>query len=291
MHLNLYGIFIALGVIAAEFYMGREVRRLSLPSDLAVDMALWSVPLAVLFSRIYYVIFTWERYKGDFFSIFRVWEGGLAIYGGVIGGALGVYLLSKRRKIPFFTLTALVAPGLILGQAIGRWGNFFNGEAFGNAVTDPAWQFFPVSVQVGGSWHLATFFYESLWNLAGFGLLLLLRKRTEKKGQGWLFACYLLWYGLGRMMIEGLRTDSLMLGQLRVSQVVSVALVVIAGALMVYKLKLGKLLLLPSLIGLVLLVLAAFGQAWALPLAYIALAIFVVSVLYQAFFTKAEVPA
>ncbi|NLM85797.1 MAG: prolipoprotein diacylglyceryl transferase [Clostridiales bacterium] len=291
MHLNLYGIFIALGVIAAEFYMGREVRRLSLPSDLAVDMALWSVPLAVLFSRIYYVIFTWERYKGDFFSIFRVWEGGLAIYGGVIGGALGVYLLSKRRKIPFFTLTDLVAPGLILGQAIGRWGNFFNGEAFGNAVTDPAWQFFPVSVQVGGSWHLATFFYESLWNLAGFGLLLLLRKRTEKKGQGWLFACYLLWYGLGRMMIEGLRTDSLMLGQLRVSQVVSVALVVIAGALMVYKLKLGKLLLLPSLIGLVLLVLAAFGQAWALPLAYIALAIFVVSVLYQAFFTKAEVPA
>lgn len=291
MHLNLYGIFIALGVIAAEFYMGREVRRLSLPSDLAVDMALWSVPLAVLFSRIYYVIFTWERYKGDFFSIFRVWEGGLAIYGGVIGGALGVYLLSKRRKIPFFTLTDLVAPGLILGQAIGRWGNFFNGEAFGNAVTDPAWQFFPVSVQVGGSWHLATFFYESLWNLAGFGLLLLLRKRTEKKGQGWLFACYLLWYGLGRMMIEGLRTDSLMLGQLRVSQVVSVALVVIAGALMVYKLKHGKLLLLPSLIGLVLLVLAAFGQAWALPLAYIALAIFVVSVLYQAFFTKAEVPA
>lgn len=291
MHLNLYGIFIALGVIAAEFYMGREVRRLFLPSDLAVDMALWSVPLAVLFSRIYYVIFTWERYKGDFFSIFRVWEGGLAIYGGVIGGALGVYLLSKRRKIPFFTLTDLVAPGLILGQAIGRWGNFFNGEAFGNAVTDPAWQFFPVSVQVGGSWHLATFFYESLWNLAGFGLLLLLRKRTEKKGQGWLFACYLLWYGLGRMMIESLRTDSLMLGQLRVSQVVSVALVVIAGALMVYKLKLGKLLLLPSLIGLVLLVLAAFGQAWALPLAYIALAIFVVSVLYQAFFTKAEVPA
>ena len=291
MHLNLYGIFIALGVIAAEFYMGREVRRLFLPSDLAVDMALWSVPLAVLFSRIYYVIFTWERYKGDFFSIFRVWEGGLAIYGGVIGGALGVYLLSKRRKIPFFTLTDLVAPGLILGQAIGRWGNFFNGEAFGNAVTDPAWQFFPVSVQVGGGWHLATFFYESLWNLAGFGLLLLLRKRTEKKGQGWLFACYLLWYGLGRMMIEGLRTDSLMLGQLRVSQVVSVALVVIAGALMVYKLKLGKLLLLPSLIGLVLLVLAAFGQAWALPLAYIALAIFVVSVLYQAFFTKAEVPA
>ena len=291
MHLNLYGIFIALGVIAAEFYMGREVRRLSLPSDLAVDMALWSVPLAVLFSRIYYVIFTWERYKGDFFSIFRVWEGGLAIYGGVIGGALGVYLLSKRRKIPFFTLTDLVAPGLILGQAIGRWGNFFNGEAFGNAVTDPAWQFFPVSVQVGGSWHLATFFYESLWNLAGFGLLLLLRKRTEKKGQGLLCACFLLCYGLGRMMIEGLRSDSLMLGQLRVSQVVSVALVVIAGALMVYKLKLGKLLLLPSLIGLVLLVLAAFGQAWALPLAYIALAIFVVSVLYQAFFTKAEVPA
>ena len=238
MTINLYGILIALGVVAAVLYMSREAKRLSLPDETAVDMALWSVPIAVLFSRLYYVAFTWERYRHDLISIFKVWEGGLAIYGGVIGGALGVYALSRYKKLPFLQLLDLVSPGLILGQAIGRWGNFFNGEAFGAAITNPAWQFFPVAVFVEGQWHMATFFYESVFNLLGFFVLLRLRRWSYSRGHGFLLQWYFIWYGLVRMVIEGLRTDSLMWGGVRVSQALSALLVILSILLMLYRLHL-----------------------------------------------------
>ena len=236
MAINLYGIMIALGVAAAVVYMNGEAKRLSLPQEVAVDMALWSVPIAVLFSRLYYVAFTWNRYRHDLASIFKVWEGGLAIYGGVIGGALGVYALSRYKKLPFLQLLDLVSPGLILGQAIGRWGNFFNGEAFGAAITNPAWQFFPVAVFVEGQWHMATFFYESVFNLLGFFVLLRLRRWSYNRGHGFIFQWYLIWYGLVRLVIEGLRTDSLMWGGFRVSQVLSGLLVAASGLVMLYRL-------------------------------------------------------
>ena len=240
MTINLYGILIALGVVAAVLYMSREAKRLSLPDETAVDMALWSVPIAVLFSRFYYVAFTWERYRHDFISIFKVWEGGLAIYGGVIGGALGVYALSRYKKLPFLQLLDLVAPGLILGQAIGRWGNFFNGEAFGEAITNPAWQFFPAAVFVEGQWHIATFFYESAFNLLGFFVLLRLRKWSYRRGHGFLLQWYFIWYGLVRLVIEGLRTDSLMWGGVRVSQALSALLAVASGLVMLYRLRINN---------------------------------------------------
>lgn len=240
MTINLYGILIALGVAAAVLYMSREAKRLSLPDETAVDMALWSVPIAVLFSRLYYVAFTWERYRHDFISIFKVWEGGLAIYGGVIGGALGVYALSRYKKLPFLQLLDLVAPGLILGQAIGRWGNFFNGEAFGEAITNPAWQFFPAAVFVEGQWHMATFFYESAFNLLGFFVLLRLRKWSYRRGHGFLLQWYFIWYGLVRLVIEGLRTDSLMWGGVRVSQALSALLAVASGLVMLYRLRINN---------------------------------------------------
>lgn len=128
MSLRIYGLLIALGVLAAVIYMSRESKRLSLPADLAVDVALWAVPPAVVFARLYYVAFTWDYYRAHPLAILRFWEGGLAIYGGVLGGALGVFLLSRRRKLSFALLADLVAPGLLLAQAIGRWGNFFNRE-------------------------------------------------------------------------------------------------------------------------------------------------------------------
>lgn len=274
MRFNLYGLFIALGVAAAVFYMRLEARRRSLPDELAVDVALWAVPLAVVFSRIYYVIFTWERYRDDWLSVFRVWEGGLAIYGGVIGGALGVFLLSRRRKFPYPLLADLVAPGLLLGQAIGRWGNFFNAEAYGLVVSNPAFRFFPIAVFADGNWHLATFLYESLWNLLGFLFLLKMRKPSQARGNGWLFAWYLVFYGLGRMVIEGLRTDSLMLGGLRVSQALSVLLIGLSGLLMVIHLKLSRRLLLPLPAALACFALAAAGRSAFLPVAYALMAAF-----------------
>lgn len=279
MRFSLYGLLIALGVAAAVFYMDREARRLALPSDLAMDIALWAVPLAIVFSRLYYVAFTWENYRADLLSILRLWEGGLAIYGGVLGGALGVFLLGKRRRLSFALLADLVAPGLLLGQAIGRWGNFFNHEAYGFLTVNPDLRFFPVSVLIAGQWHLATFFYESAWNLAGFLFLLRMRDRCHARGKGWLFAWYLLWYGLGRMVIEGLRTDSLMLGALRVSQALSLLVIIAAGIAVLVRLRrpwpswalLGA--------GLALLLLAILGMAWALYPGFVLIAAFVFSLL------------
>lgn len=284
---NLYGLAIALGILAAVLYMSREARRMGLPPDLPLDFALWTVPLAVVFSRLYYVAFTWDRYRGDLMGILRVWEGGLAIYGGVIGGALGAFLLSKRRRIPFPALADLVAPGLLLAQAIGRWGNFFNGEAYGNAVANPALQFFPVAVFADGRWHLATFFYESVWNLAGFFLLSRLAARLRRKGSGFVFLWYLLWYGLGRVVVEGLRTDSLMWGALRVSQALSALLVLLAGAAMALRLGAAPRLLPLLLLSLLLVILGAAVSPWAYLAAWLAAAAFA-ALLLRAFLQDGE---
>ena len=207
---SIYGVLIALAVLCAVILCQREGRRRGLPEDIGLDMALWAVPLGVVCARLYYVIFRWDYYAQNPVSILYFWQGGLAIYGGVIGGALGLYLLSRRRRISCLTLFDVAAPLVILGQAIGRWGNFFNGEAYGYPVQSAFWQFFPVAVQVDGVWHLATFFYESCWDLAGFIVLWRYRLRARRAGD--VFFLYLLWYGAGRTIIEGLRTDSLMLG-------------------------------------------------------------------------------
>lgn len=226
-----YGLLIAAGIFAALLLCTKQEKEKGLPADTSIDLALWVVPLAVIGARLYYVIFQWPQYRQNLLSVLYVWEGGLAIYGGIIGGVLGGYVFSRRKKMPFFRLADMVAPGLILAQAIGRWGNYINGEAYGYAVVNPALQFFPLAVQIDGSWHMATFFYESMWNFIGFWLLWLNRKKVRRDGN--VFFCYLIWYGLGRSVIEGLRTDSLMLGPLRVSQWLSILLLA-AAALCLY---------------------------------------------------------
>lgn len=230
--IQVYGLLIAAAVAVAGWLCTREEKRLDLPRDTGLDLVLYAVPLAVVFSRLYYAAFAWGQFAQQPLRILHIWEGGLAIYGGVIGGAFGVWILSRRKKISFVLLADVVAPALLLGQAVGRWGNYFNGEAFGYPVTNAAWQFFPAAVLVDGSWHMATFFYESLWNLIGFAFLYANRKRFQMNGRwGHVFLWYLAWYGLGRMYIEGLRTDSLMWGAVRVSQLLS--LLVCAGGLAV----------------------------------------------------------
>lgn len=233
LQLNLYGILIAVGILVGTLLCIREEKQRQLPKDLGIDVILYAVPLAVIFSRLYYVIFAWDQFRDNPVSALYIWEGGLAIYGGIIGGVLGLWLLSKRRKQPMPLLTDIAVPSLLLGQAIGRWGNYFNGEAHGNLVQNAAYQFFPAAVQINQQWFYATFFYESVWNFAGFVFLYLNRKRFEKQGgNGDLTLWYLLWYGLGRMVIEMLRTDSLMLGSMRVSQGLSILLVLSAAALL-----------------------------------------------------------
>lgn len=225
-----YSVLIVLGILAAVWLAGKEERRLGLPQDTAVDLALAAVPCGIVGARLYYVIMRWESFAADPVRVLYIWEGGIAIYGGVIGGALGLWLYARRKKLSFAALADLVAPGLLLAQAIGRWGNYFNMEAYGPQIADARLQFFPLAVLIPRNgayvWHAATFFYESMWNFAGFAALWRIRKRQTQKGQ--LFAWYLLFYGSGRFVIEQLRQDSLYLGQLRVSQVVS--LVVCAAA-------------------------------------------------------------
>lgn len=229
----IYGVLITLAIGLGVFLCLRREKPMGLPREISIDFALAAVPAAVIGARLYYVVFEWPRYAAEPLRILYIWEGGLAIYGAVMGGAAAALIFSRVKKIPFGALADLVAPALILGQAIGRWGNFVNQEAFGGVMENPALQFFPLAVQVEGAWHMATFFYESVWDFLGF--LLLWRRRNKITARGNLFFLYLAWYGLGRAVIEGLRTDSLMWGGVRVSQALSVILCVLSVAVLIFR--------------------------------------------------------
>lgn len=234
-----YGVIIAVGLLLAILLAMYHAKREGHNPDMMLDIALIIVPLAVIFARAYYVVFEWENQFAPpmpFWHVFEIWKGGLAIYGGVIGGFIGILLywaFINKKKIKLLSLLDLVAPSLILGQAIGRWGNFINQEAFGNIIDNPAWQWFPAAVfiQADGQFHMATFFYESMWNFLTFAFLFFYYKNSKTRKPGSIFWFYLLLYGIGRAVIEGLRTDSLYLGDsdVRVSQWLSVLLAV--GAL------------------------------------------------------------
>ena len=236
--LHWYGALISAGVIAALLLCMREEKRRGLKEDTIIDLAFWAIPLALVGARIYYAVFNWQAFSDDPLSVFRIWEGGIAIYGAIIGGLIGVLIFSKRRKMNPFILTDIIVPGLALAQGIGRWGNYFNMEAYGREITNTSLQFFPICVQIpsgsGYSWHMATFFYESCWDIAVFAALwFIIRKRSQHPGT--LTLWYLLLYGIGRSIIEGLRTDSLMMGPLRVSQVLSLVLMVLSGGLLIFR--------------------------------------------------------
>ena len=233
-----YGVLITCGVLAAIALCMHEEKRLQLPQDTVIDLAFWAIPLGIIGARTYYAAFNWQVFADDPLSVLRIWEGGIAIYGAVIGGLMGVLLFSWRRKMNPFRLTDMIAPGLALAQGIGRWGNYFNMEAYGREIADPAWQFFPIGVQIpngsGYTWHMAAFFYESCWDVLVFALLwFVIRKRGDRPGTTTLW--YLLLYGVGRFFIEGLRTDSLMSGSIRVSQLLSLVLVIFAGATLIIR--------------------------------------------------------
>ncbi len=232
-----YSVLIVLGMLAAIWLLGKETARQGLPKDTAVDVALVAVPCGIIGARLYYVAMTWQTFAADPISILYIWNGGVAIYGGVLGGSLGAFVYAKRKKLSFFQLADCAAPGILLAQAIGRWGNYFNMEAYGEVITNPAFQFFPAGVLInaGGewTWHMATFFYESLWNLSGFAALWLMRKRQNEKGN--TFFWYLLIYGSGRFIIEQMRQDSLYMGGFRVSQYLSLVLCAVAVCVLVYR--------------------------------------------------------
>lgn len=221
-----YSLLIVTGILLAVGVASREEKRLGLPRDTAIDVALVTVPCGIVGARLYYVLMSWQHFAANPISVLYVWQGGLAIYGGVIGGAIGAWVYAQRRKVSFAAIADLIAPGLLLAQAIGRWGNYFNMEAYGPVITDERLQFFPLAVLIpsaeGYVWHAAAFFDESMWNFGGFIALWLLRKHQRQHGH--VFAWYLVIYGSGRFIIEQLRQDSLMIGSLRASQYLSLLL-------------------------------------------------------------------
>ena len=233
-----YSVLIMSGILLAVLLGSLEVKRLGLPKDTMLDVVLVSVPFGIIGARLYYVLMKLDEYIADPVSILYVWNGGVAIYGAVIGGALSVYVYSRKKKIPFAMLLDLVAPGLVLAQAIGRWGNYFNREAFGPVIENTFWQFFPAGVLIseGGAevWHVATFFYESMWNFTVFLLLWLTRKRMKRRGDAFLW--YMALYGCGRFLVEQLRTDSLYLLGMRASQMLSLLLCVGVAAVFLTRL-------------------------------------------------------
>ena len=234
--IKFYGILIASAMLIGVFLARYLAKKRGLNPDDIIILALMIIPFAILGARLYYCIFSDTHYT--FHTFWQIRNGGLAIYGGIIGGIVAIVLFAiiKNDYKLIVKLFDVVVPALILGQAIGRWGNFFNQEAYGRLVTDPKLQWFPFAVKietyVGYEWHLATFFYESLWNLIGFVVLLVAFKKFKKTGS--ITGLYLAYYGLGRIWIEGLRTDSLYWGPLRVSQWLSAILVVIGAVILVY---------------------------------------------------------
>ena len=242
-----YGIILALAFLAGLLLCMKQARRYGLTEDNVLDFVLWAVPCCILGSRVYYVIFYLDLYRDaggalDWSRVVAIWDGGIAIYGTVIAGALVAFLFTRFKKIPFGAMADLAVMGLLLGQIIGRWANFINREAFGG-LTDLPWR---MRVWTSASEFVEvhpTFFYESLWNLAGLLMILFVVSKGRRfDGENTWF--YFLWYGLGRSWIEGLRTDSLYLfdwtlfGQpIRVSQALSAVMALVAALALFYELK------------------------------------------------------
>ena len=228
-----YGIIIALGFLLAVIYMMRRAPVFGLTQDDVLDEVLWAVPIGVICARLYYCIFYWELYADNPISILYIWEGGLAIYGGVIGGAITILVVSRVKKIKTGTMLDIAAMAVLIGQIFGRWGNFMNREAHG-AVTDCFFKMGLLDASGAVTYYHPTFLYESVWNLVGFIALHFLTKKRRFDGQ--IMLSYLAWYGLGRVWIEGLRTDSLYLfgTGIRVSQLVAALCVVFAGGALAY---------------------------------------------------------
>ena len=238
-----YGLIIIIGVMAAVLHAYLRSKREGILVDDLLDYTIFVVFFGVLGARLYYVATTWGRYD-SFLDVIAIWDGGLAIYGGIIAGIIAIFVVSFVKKINVFRVLDMVGPGVMIAQAIGRWGNFANGEAFGYEVAESSPLYFlrmgVVSDFTGSEmkYYHPTFLYESLWNITGFVIISLLYKKKKFNGQNALM--YLAWYGFGRMFIEGLRTDSLYVGPFRISQVIGAVCFVVAGGLLVAGLILSR---------------------------------------------------
>lgn len=239
-----YSVILIVAFLIGGSLALREAKKWKITEDFMINLFFYIIIFAFIGARLYYVGFNWDYYSNDLTSIFRVWEGGLAIHGGMIAALIFVIFYTKKYKVNTFRLLDILVVSLILGQAIGRWGNFMNGEAHGAITTLEHLQslhipeFIINGMNINGVYYEPTFLYESLWCLIGFIILIVYRSRKYTK-IGTTTSLYLIWYGIGRLFIEGMRTDSLMLGDFRVAQIISVLMIII-GIIMFIILKRGS---------------------------------------------------
>ncbi|KAB2397787.1 prolipoprotein diacylglyceryl transferase [Bacillus thuringiensis] len=239
-----YGVIIGIGAILGFILATREGKKRGIPSDVFYDLIFLALPISIISARIYYVIFEWNYYKENPVEIFAIWHGGIAIHGGIIGAVLTTIWFARKRNLSFWKIADILAPSLLLGQAIGRWGNFMNQEAHGGIVSKSFLEslhlpdFIINQMNINGTYYHPTFLYESVWNITGVIVLLVLRKVDLKRGE--IFLTYLLWYSVGRFFVEGLRTDSLMLtSHIRIAQLVSIGCIICSILVAWYRRKKG----------------------------------------------------
>lgn len=227
-----YSFMIMIGIIVAFVVALLEEKRKGFPKDFVIDLGFYLILFGIFGARVYYVLFNLDYYLANPSQILAVWNGGLAIHGGIIVGAITLIIFCLKKKINILKAMDLVVPSLIIAQGIGRWGNFFNGEAHGPLTTLKYLQdmnipeFIIKGMNINGNYYIPTFYYEFVWCLIGFVILMLLRYLWKKYNTGQLTGFYLLWYGIGRLYIESLRTDSLMLGNIKIAQLISILFIV-----------------------------------------------------------------
>lgn len=225
-----YSVIMFFAILIGGTLALKESKKWKIPEDFMVNLFFFIIPIALIGARLYFVAFHFDYYGSHLMDIFKVWEGGLAIHGGIIAGFIFVLFYARKYKINTRRLIDIIVVSLLLGQAIGRWGNFFNGEAHGAVTTIESLKWLPEFIREGmhinGEYYQPTFLYESIWCLVGFAFALLLRKWPYLK-IGNLTSFYLVWYGVGRFFIEGFRTDSLMIGDFKMAQIVSIGMILI----------------------------------------------------------------
>lgn len=244
--LRWYSVMLLIAFIAGSFIIKKETKRYDIDKDFIFNMIFWALIFGILGARLYYVIFDWEYFSSNLNEIWKIWNGGLAIHGGILAGLLTVIIYTKKYKLRLVRYLDFLVPGLIIGQSIGRWGNFFNSEAHGLATSLEHLknlhipEFIINGMKINGVYYHPTFLYESLWCLIGFIIILFIRRlRYIKVGQ--ITSFYLVWYGTGRFFVESLRTDSLMFFGLKQAQIVSVVMIIVGIILYFVKNKGSKL--------------------------------------------------
>jgi len=236
-----YGIIMASAVLIGLILASNEAKRKKINPDLILDLVIWAIPFAIIGARTYYVIFEWDYYKYNPSQIIKIWQGGIAIHGALIGSIIAAIIFTKKHKIRFWEVADIAAPSLILGQAIGRWGNFMNQEAHGGPVSRsfleslhlPKWII--EQMNINGTYYHPTFLYESIWNLMIFSFLFFFWKKRDFLKNGEIFLTYISLYSIGRFFIEGMRTDSLMIGPLRMAQLISIFIIIVSIAISYYR--------------------------------------------------------